>query len=207
MSTCNRSPAGRQSWCVKVMSTRKTNCKGIGHRGARGAVAIEFAALFILFFTLLYGIMAFSLPMLLTLTFKNLSADAARSAVKVDPSVGPEAYKALISQQITNRITSSWLPDDWYDGNCAAPSGDLTWQALPAYGDQAVFGYWAEEAITDSHSRYLLQVCIQRKYNRTGSAGETAIIPIVEIGGISIPPLPEKGDGQRLLQGRTTIHL
>ena len=48
-------------------ATRKTQ---------QGAVAIEFAMLFAVFFVVVYGIIAYSIPMLLLLTFKQVSADA-----------------------------------------------------------------------------------------------------------------------------------
>lgn len=177
------------------------------HRSRQqGAVAIEFAALFLLFFTILYGIIAYSLPMLLTLGYKHLSAEAARSAVRVDPSLDRASYKQLLSQQITENIDSSWLPEDWYDGNCPTPADGLLWEPLPALGDRPSFGYLAEESVTAYHTRYLLQVCIQRKYNATGGAKEVAIIPILRIGDLSIPDLPES-DGDQIIRGRATIQL
>ena len=50
----------------------------------RGAVAIEFAMLFAVFFVVVYGIIAYSIPMLLLLTFKQVSADAARATLQAD---------------------------------------------------------------------------------------------------------------------------
>lgn len=185
---------------VIIQRRRQTS----GHQ--KGGVAIEFAALFLLFFTLLYGVIAYSVPMVLTLTFKHLSAEAARSTVRVDPNTDPSSYKALISQQVTQVIVASWLPDNWYDGNCPPPMGESTWQALPAYGDNPSFGYITEQEITTGQLRYLLQVCIQRKYNESGSDREKAIIPILQIGGLSIPSLPEI-DGERIIRGKTLIQL
>ncbi|TNE89349.1 MAG: pilus assembly protein [Gammaproteobacteria bacterium] len=171
-----------------------------------GVVAIEFAALFLLFFTVLYGVVAYSLPMLLTLSYKHLSAEAARSAIRVDPTLDRETYKQLVSQQITENIDNSWLPEDWYNGNCPTPGSALPWEPLPASAGRPSFGYLAEETITPNHTRYLLQVCIQRKYNNSGSDGETAIIPVLKLGGLSIPSLPES-DGDQIIRGRATIQL
>lgn len=190
------------------MTTTTPSTNEYSHYRSRqqGAVAIEFAALFLLFFTILYGIIAYSLPMLLTLSYKHMSAEAARSAVRVDPSLDRTSYKQLLSQQITENIDNSWLPEDWYDGNCSIPGDGLTWEALPAHGDRPSFGYLAEESITAYHTRYLLQVCIQRKYNATGGAKEVAIIPLLRLGSLSIPSLPES-DGDQIIRGRATIQL
>ncbi|WP_297189368.1 TadE/TadG family type IV pilus assembly protein [uncultured Porticoccus sp.] len=176
-------------------------------RQEKGAIAIEFAALFLLFFTVLYAIISFTLPMLLTFTFKHLSAEGARAALRVDPSLNEQAYIELVSQQVTQTITSSWLPDKWYDGNCQNLNHtDLPWQQLPAQNGYPSFGYLAKEVITSNHSRYLLLVCIQRKYNRTGKKGERAIIPIIQIGEHSVSPF-SGGDGNRILKGHALIQL
>lgn len=173
----------------------------------RGAVAIEFAALFGLFLVMVYAILAYSLPMLLTLSFKQLSADAARAAVQVDPKQAAGAYANTVAVQVADTITSSWLPPNWRQGNCPAPEADgHTWQALPATGGTS-YGHLAIDNSEPYDPRYLLRVCIQRKYNPTGNSDETAIIPTLNLLGFDIPMLPKDTNGDVTLRGYTSIRL
>lgn len=173
----------------------------------KGAVAIEFAALFTLLFTVFYAMLAYSIPILLTLTFNYLSAEAARAAIKVDPALAHEVYAEKISEQITQVIADSWLPTDWVDGNCPAPTSDLSWQALPASAGHPSYGHLGQEIITPTLTRYFLHVCLQRKYQPGGSGKEGAIIPFIQLPGIgNIPPLPTI-DGEYILRGKSIDRL
>src|SRR5690554_6556984 len=104
-----------------------TRCRAPAKR-QRGAITIEFAALFVLFFTLIYATIAYSIPMLLTLTFKHVTADAGRAAIRVDPALASDAYSIIISREVTAAIDASWLPRAWFDGNCPAPDSNNPWQ-------------------------------------------------------------------------------
>ena len=186
MSMYNRSAVARRPSCTDSLDDRATRRKST----QRGAVAIEFAALFVVFFTLLYAVLAYSVPFFLMLTFKHLSAEAARSAIRVDPALEHDIYSQVISEQVTQVIVDNWLPETWLNGGCPPPDATLPWQSLPPVGSQPSFGHLAIEEITPGRSRYLLHVCIQRRYNNEGNARDRAIIPILEIGSMRIPSLP-----------------
>lgn len=175
----------------------------------RGAIAIEFAALFAVFFIILYAVIAYSLPLLLTLTFKQLSSDAGRAAIKVDQALSDTEYIAVVAREVTRVVDSSWLPKDWVTGNCPAPKQTgIAWMPLPNSSKSGSYGFIAKD-ILDTKSenyRYILQVCLQRKYNTAGKAEERAIIPTINLLGIKIPSLPEV-DGEVVIRTQTTVRL
>ena len=166
----------------------------------KGAVAIEFAALFVLFFSLLFGIVAYSLPILLEISFRHISTQAGREVLRVDPAAAN--YPALLSRQVTNAINNSWLPAGWRTGGCPAPDSGHTWQPLPSHEGNPVFGHYAE----DDDER-LLHVCLQRVYNPQGPESNRAIIPHIELAGISIPTLPKNEQGDVVLKGENITRL
>lgn len=171
-------------------------------RRQRGAVAIEFAALFLVFFTMVYAIIGYSLPLLLTLSFKQLSAEAARSAVRVSPDLQPGAYMARISRQIQDVVDSSWLPANWVEGGCPPPADEPGWTALPAPAGQSFGHYRKIRSTPPGPPRYQLDVCVQRPYGR-----KEAIIPTLSLFGVDIPALPQDARGETVLRGRSTIRL
>ncbi|WP_018918275.1 TadE/TadG family type IV pilus assembly protein [Vreelandella zhanjiangensis] len=160
----------------------------------RGAVAIEFAAIFMLFFTLVYGIIAFSIPVVVRMGFQHYSAEAARAAVRVDTSVNTTQFAQLVSQQVTNQVTAGWLPAKWRD-SCPAPSDGTTWAALPSHNGQPSYGYWQTEANArpGRTPRYRLYVCLQT---------HDSIVPQIVLGDIELPPLP-KENGRSVIRGYT----
>ncbi len=173
----------------------------------RGAVAIEFAMLFAVFFVVVYGIIAYSIPMLLLLTFKQVSADAARATLQVDP--GHSAYTQLLSREITSVVERSWLPESWRGGNCPPPEQDvagLNWNPLPSHDGQPSYGNIALDNRNPAAPRYVLHVCLQRGYNHDGPSEQRAIVPTLRLLGISIPSLPEN-NGEVVIRGATTVTL
>lgn len=163
----------------------------------RGAVAIEFAALFTVFFAALYAIIAYSVPLLLTLTFNHLSAEAARAAVRVDPAMGLTAYGQSVSRVVQATVDNSWLPKSWIDDEpCTPPDTELQWTAL-----ESNHAFLARETL-GTVERVQLHICLQREYSRNN-----AIIPILTIFGVDIPSLPKDEDGGTYLRGRSTIRL
>ncbi|MCL7462308.1 TadE/TadG family type IV pilus assembly protein [Pseudomonas sp. NW5] len=175
-------------------------------RCQRGAVAIEFAALFALFFAILYGILAYSLPLLLQLSFKQITADAARRTVRVDPALEEGDYLRIVAREAALTVSNSWLPADWVSGNCPAPASG--WTALPAEAPYGVLGYYRLVGEQLQDRRYILDICLQRKYNRTGAPNETAILPTLNLLGFDIPSLPTDADsGDVVIRGRTEIRL
>lgn len=171
----------------------------------RGAISIEFAAVFVVFFVMLYAVIAYSLPLLLSLSLKQLSADAARAAVRVDPAQSEADYALRVGEQVGAVVAQTWLPDDWYQGGCPAPAGALGWTALPASENGQSYGYLAQDTST-SPPGHLLYVCLQRGYNQSGGAEQRAIIPIINLLGMRIPALPESA-GQTVLRGQTMLRL
>lgn len=55
------------------------------HRHQKGAVAIEFALLFMVFFAVFYGLVSYSLVILVKHGLTQAAADGARAAVRLDP--------------------------------------------------------------------------------------------------------------------------
>lgn len=152
------------------------------HRDQRGAVAIEFAVLFSIFFAVLYAIIAYSLPLLLLLTFKQVAADAARATVAVDPAV--ENYRDNLEAQVRAEIEKSWIANtEWYT-HCPPSdnesSGDDGYSKLAANGRT-------------------LTVCI--RYT-SDNYDDNPIVPALTLPIIGqIPRLPQ------LIEGTSTIRL
>ncbi|WP_244158087.1 TadE family protein [Phytopseudomonas flavescens] len=170
-------------------------------------MAIEFAMLFGVFFVVVYGIIAYSIPLLLLLTFKQVSADAARATLQVDP--GNPAYTQLLSREITRVVERSWLPDSWLGGDCPPPEQDaagFSWTSLPGQNGHHSYGHVAVDTRDPNTPRYVLHVCLQRFYNSEGAKDKRAIVPTLRLLGISIPSLPVEG-GNVVIRGATTVTL
>lgn len=79
-------------------------------RKQKGAVAIEFAAVFVFFFAVLYGLMSYSVPLLMMQSFNEATAEAVRRAVAVDPNT---ANYGTTVQNLANSVIASqltWIP-------------------------------------------------------------------------------------------------
>lgn len=75
----------------------------------RGAAAIEFAIVFVVFFAIFYGTVSYSLPLLMMQSFNNAAAEVARQAVALVPEeVSPEDYQALADSVASEQL--AWLP-------------------------------------------------------------------------------------------------
>lgn len=78
----------------------------------KGAVAIEFAAVFMIFFGVFYGLVSYSLPLMLLQSFHQSTAEAVRQSVSLDPvALGAGYGPAVVSR--ANAVTLqqlSWLP-------------------------------------------------------------------------------------------------
>lgn len=166
----------------------------------QGAIAIEFAVLFVVFFVTLYAIIAYSIPLLLTLTFKQLSSDAGRAAIKVDPSLADDEYARVISDEVARVINASWLPSDWRTGcTKAKDTANLPWEKLSDSLGSTSYGFLAKEMLDEKSNnyRYVLQICLERKRE---------IIPTLNIMGIQVPNLP-KENGEIVIRSYTTVRL
>jgi len=84
----------------------------VGGGRQRGAAAIEFALVFIVFFAIFYGTVSYSLPMLMLQSFNNAVAEGARQAVRVALPPGDPGYKALVENQARAVVNDqlAWLP-------------------------------------------------------------------------------------------------
>ncbi|QZI70079.1 pilus assembly protein [Pseudomonas protegens] len=79
-------------------------------RKQKGAAAIEFAAVFVIFFAVFYGLVSYSLPLLLMQSFNQATAEAVRRAVAVDPNT--DDYATTV-QDLANTVVqnqTSWIP-------------------------------------------------------------------------------------------------
>jgi hypothetical protein len=88
-------------------------------RKQKGAAAIEFALVFVVFFAVFYGMVSYSLPLLLMQSFNQATAEAVRRSVAVDPT-SPN-YQANLGAQaaVIARQQLKWIPkafnfDDGY---------------------------------------------------------------------------------------------
>lgn len=83
-------------------------------RHQRGVAAIEFALVFILFFSLFYAIVGYSLAMLLMQGMTQAAEEGVRAAIAVDPlAYGSDgAYGAAVENAAETRANDalSWLP-------------------------------------------------------------------------------------------------
>jgi Flp pilus assembly protein TadG len=79
-------------------------------RRQKGAVAIEFALVFVLFFAVFYGIVSYSLPLLLMQSFNQSTAEAVRRSVAVDPNA--PGYAALVQSTAAAELARqlTWIP-------------------------------------------------------------------------------------------------
>lgn len=91
-------------------------------RKQKGAVAIEFAAVFVIFFAVFYGLVSYSLPLLMMQSFNQATAEAVRRAVAVDPDT---ANYATTVQDLAKTVVQSqtgWIPPafDFTDSDYSA---------------------------------------------------------------------------------------
>ncbi len=79
-------------------------------RKQKGAVAIEFALVFSIFFAVFYGIASYSVPLLLMQSFNEATAEAVRRSVALDPTTNnyPTALVTLANSVLQQQL--SWVP-------------------------------------------------------------------------------------------------
>lgn len=81
----------------------------------RGAAAIEFGLIFILFFAIFYAIVSYSLAMLIMQGLSHAAEEGARAALAVDPLAyaGPAAYTDAVETAAETQAAQAlaWLPD------------------------------------------------------------------------------------------------
>ncbi|MCU1763861.1 pilus assembly protein [Pseudomonas sp. 14P_8.1_Bac3] len=79
-------------------------------RKQKGAAAIEFALVFVIFFAVFYGIVTYSLPLLLMQSFNQSTAEAVRRSVALDPNTPgyDTAIKTLATTELSRQL--AWIP-------------------------------------------------------------------------------------------------
>ncbi|EIK96551.1 TadE-like protein [Pseudomonas sp. M47T1] len=68
--------------------------------------------MFIIFFAVFYGVVAYSLPLLMVQSFNEASAEGVRQAVAVDPTTSGTGYTALVKSTAIGAASKAlaWLP-------------------------------------------------------------------------------------------------
>ena len=81
-------------------------------RKQKGAAAIEFALVFGIFFAVFYGLISYSLPLLLMQSFNQAAAEAVRQAMAVDPIAAGTAYPTQVADRAKNTVVNQldWIP-------------------------------------------------------------------------------------------------
>lgn len=76
----------------------------------QGAAAIEFAAVFVVFFAVFYGVVSYSLPLLMMQSFNAAASEAVRRSVALSPTVS--GYNTLLVSQAQSVVMNqlSWMP-------------------------------------------------------------------------------------------------
>ncbi|QXH50918.1 pilus assembly protein [Pseudomonas fakonensis] len=79
-------------------------------RQQKGAAAIEFVAVFMVFFAVFYGLVSYALPMLMLQSFNQASSEAVRRCVAVDPASATysQDVQGLARQVIGQQL--AWMP-------------------------------------------------------------------------------------------------
>lgn len=112
------------------MQTQYLNNNKNTVKSQRGAVAIEFALLFLIFFTLFYAIVSYSIIFLLKTSFHHAANEGARSAISVDHQSFANDSEYL-NQGLMPRVretvgnTLQWLPSKARDQVLGANNGNV----------------------------------------------------------------------------------
>lgn len=81
-----------------------------GGRKQKGAAAIEFAAVFVIFFGVFYALVSYSLPLLMMQSFNAATSEAVRRSVALSPTINN--YSSLIVSQAQGVLSQQldWMP-------------------------------------------------------------------------------------------------
>ena len=79
-------------------------------RKQKGAAAIEFAAVFVIFFGVFYALVSYSLPLLMMQSFNAATSEAVRRSVALSPTINN--YSSLIVSQAQGVLSQQldWMP-------------------------------------------------------------------------------------------------
>lgn len=139
----------------------------------KGAAAIEFALVFVIFFVVLYGVLSYSLPLLLMQSFNHSTAEAARRSVAVDPAAlsNDAAYKKAVEDVAKSVLTEQlkWVP--------TGLSGSIT-----------------KTANYNTTSKQLMVTV------SVPAVALATLMPVLKFGTITVPKLPDTLQAQSSLQ-------
>ena len=84
-------------------------------RKQKGAAAIEFALVFLIFFAVFYGMVSYCLPLLMVQSFHEATAEALRRSVAVDPVAAGSGYTALVQSTAVQAASTRlvWIPSSF----------------------------------------------------------------------------------------------
>ena len=148
-------------------------------RHQRGAAAIEFALLFMLFFVVFYALVSYAIAMMLQESFQHAAEEGARAAIAVDP-LAYSSQSDYISSGVEPQVrTTVGTALDW----------------LPAKAKSKVLGTGnANVGVSVSGSTLTVQVAY------TNYIGDP-MLPILTIPLIgAVPKLPDDLSGKAVLQ-------
>jgi len=77
-------------------------------RRQKGAAAIEFVAVFMVFFAVFYGLVSYALPMLMLQSFNQAASEAVRRCVALEPGSAVDSYTTVARQAIDRQL--AWMP-------------------------------------------------------------------------------------------------
>jgi Flp pilus assembly protein TadG len=88
---------------------RRTS-RNISPSQEKGAAAIEFALVFVVFFAVLYALLTYSLPLVMMQSFNAAASEAVRQGVAISPATTNyiTVVKAQAQLALTNQLT--WVP-------------------------------------------------------------------------------------------------
>lgn len=79
-------------------------------KSQKGAVAIEFALVFVIFFAVFYGLISYSLPFVMMQSFNQATAEAVRRSVAIDPTTPGYATAVVNAANAALTQQLSWVP-------------------------------------------------------------------------------------------------
>lgn len=140
-------------------------------RKQKGAAAIEFALVFVIFFAVFYGLVSYSLPLLLMQSFNAATAETVRQSVALDPNTAN--YSSVIVTQAKTVLS----------------------QQLGALPPSVNFNVNTDASVTYTSGKLLT---VRIDYPRTKLA---LIIPLLNLPGVgTVPNLPTTLSAQASLQ-------
>ncbi|WP_085695301.1 MULTISPECIES: TadE/TadG family type IV pilus assembly protein [unclassified Pseudomonas] len=100
-------------------------------KSQKGAVAIEFALVFVIFFAVFYGLVSYSLPFVLMQSFNQATSEAVRRGVAVDPATANYSTVLVNTANTTLQQQLAWVPPSFnlvigVDTSAVYSAGTLT---------------------------------------------------------------------------------